>query len=1148
MKDSTDLKRWVAPALAVMLTPLCAAAAGTLEATGSEAVTSASYQSAPAAAVTKTITGTVLDAEGEPLIGASVFVKGTKNGISTNLDGNFTLSGVSEGQEVTISYIGYETMTFKVGAKDTYSITLKTSDNTLDDVVVVGYGTQKRVNLTGAVASVNFEEQAKSRPVTTISNSLAGLLPGVSVMQNSGQPGSDGATIRVRGIGTMNDSSPLVLIDGMEGSMDNVNPNDVENISILKDAASCAIYGSRAANGVILVTTKKGKGRVSVNYSGRVSYVKPTNLIDFVNDYATYMELMNESFTNVGQAAHFSQATIDAWREAAKNPNQLNEIGVPNYVAYPNTNWQDVIFNHDIVQDHNLSLSGSTDKTRFLTSIGYLDNPGLVDRTGIKKYSLRVNLEADITKWLTVGTRMFGNVQDGEAGNFSNANNYMRQTTPGLYPEWNGAYGYPEAPEESATANGLLAFLNNQNGTRKRTNANALAFSRITFFKGFSWTVNFNYKRYWAEDRTWTRAYEKVKFSTGEVMAPATTPDQMSTSFSNSGNWSYTLENLLNYDVTIAQKHNIHALAGYQEWYYYSNSSSGSLKGLIDESINVPSSATEMISIGGSANDRSTRSWFGRVNYDYMGRYLFEANVRMDGNSRYSSHRRWGTFPSFSAGWRISEEAFMENSRNWLNNLKIRASWGKLGNDGGNNVGNYEWQSVYGITDYSFNGKQVTGLAMTGLANADLGWEKSTTVDFGIDLATFNNRLTAVFDIYNKRTTGILTTSTLPITLGGLSAPRVNVAKMDAHGFEISLGWRDRVGKVNYSVNGNMSFNKNEVKSYQGKYWEGWRYLKGTDAQGQPVYGYTRDKNGNYDYTDKNGNITTDDASKVWVNNAGDAFNSSGSSSPIVEDHMLNEYFLMERYKGNGKHFASDGSVLPNGGPKDGMIRTEEDMNWLKAMIDAGYEFWPCKGIGKNKIWYGDLIYADGNGDGIYGNSYDKIFQGVSSTPKFIFGLQASATWNGFDMSMNWAGAAGRKLYWGATTGYNSTGTRVGDGLSRMVVDDHYFYDPDFPDDPRTNINAKNGRLTIGESGYQTHQTSTHYLYNGSYLKLKNLTFGYTLPRNITEKVFAQTVRFYFSGENLLSIQDFPGQDPELGSTPAYTSTRSFAFGANITF
>lgn len=230
------------------------------------------------------------------------------------------------------------------------------------------------------------------------------------------------------------------------------------------------------------------------------------------------------------------------------------------------------------------------------------------------------------------------------------------------------------------------------------------------------------------------------------------------------------------------------------------------------------------------------------------------------------------------------------------------------------------------------------------------------------------------------------------------------------------------------------------------------------------------------------------------------------------------------------------------------MIRTEEDMKWLKAMMDAGYEFRPCKGIAKNKIWYGDLIYADGNGDGIYGNSYDRIFQGVSTTPKFVFGLQASATWNGFDLSMNWAGAAGRKLYWGATTGYNSCGTRVGDGLSRMVVDDHYFYDPDFPDDPRTNINAKNGRLTIGESGYQTHQSSTHYLYNGSYLKLKNLTFGYTLPRNITEKVFAQTVRFYFSGENLLSIQDFPGQDPELGATPAYTSTRSFAFGANITF
>ena len=485
----------------------------------------------------KTIKGVVVDATGEAIIGANVVVKGTTNGIITDIDGNFSLN-VPLNCTLQISYIGYKTKEVKVtDTTSSLSIKLEEDSETLDEVVVVGYGVQKKANLTGAVAAVDFEEQAKSRPVTTVSAALAGLSAGVQVMQNSGQPGSDGATIRVRGVGTLNDANPLVLIDGMEGSMDNVNAQDIESISILKDAASCAIYGSRAANGVILINTKRGKGRVSVNYSGRLSYAQPTNLIDFVNNYADYMELINESFTNIGQPAHFNQSTIDTWREKSLRPNDVNELGVPNYVAYPNTNWQDEIFKNSIINDHNISLSGGTENVRFLTSLGYLDNPGLVDNTGIKKYKVRVNLEADVAKWLTVGTRIYGDMQDQDAGNFSNANNYLRQTTPGIYPEWNGSYGYPEAPEESPTANGILQFLNNQNGTRKETNVNATAFSKITFMKGFTWTFNFNYKRFWKETRTWTHASDQVKFSTGEVIKPGTTPDLMSTSFGNEGNW-----------------------------------------------------------------------------------------------------------------------------------------------------------------------------------------------------------------------------------------------------------------------------------------------------------------------------------------------------------------------------------------------------------------------------------------------------------------------------------------------------------------------------------------------------------------------------------------------------------------------------------
>lgn len=1012
-----------------------------------------------------------------------------------------------------ISYIGYNTKEIKVTeSTKNISIKLEEDSKTLDEVVVVGYGVQKKANLTGAVASVDFEEQAKSRPVTTVSAALAGLSAGVQVMQSSGQPGSDGATIRIRGVGTLNNADPLVLIDGLEGSMDNVNAQDIESISILKDAASCSIYGSRAANGVILITTKKGKGRISVNYSGRISYAKPTRIIDMISNYADYMEWINESGENIGQKGNFNQSTIDLWREKSKDPNGVNELGVPNYVAYPNTDWQKEIFQHGLINDHNLSLSGGTDKTRFLASMGYMDNPGLVDRTGSKQYKMRMNLEADVTSWLTAGARIYGDMTDLEAGNFSNANNYLRQTTPGIYPEWNGQYGYPEAPEESSTANNLLLKLNDTNGSTKKTNVNAAVFSKVTFMKGLTWTFNFNYKRYWYERRTWTHAMDQIKFSTNEIKNAAAKPDMMTTSFANEGNWSYTLENIVNYNTTIARDHNIGVMGGYQEWYKYWNSSNASLQGLIDESINVPSSATEMKSIGGTARDRATRSFFGRVNYDYKGRYLFEANLRYDGNGRYGKDYRWGTFPSFSAGWRISEEAFMAGTRGWLDNLKLRASWGKLGNDGGDDVSEYEYQSVYGITDYSFGGKQVSGLAMTALANAALGWERSTTTDIGLDVNVLRNRLSFEFDYYNKKTTGILYRPSIPITMGGLTAPRMNIAEVSSHGIDVSVSWRDKIGKVDYAVSANFGYTTNEVKKYKGQYKEGW------DADGN------------------------------WYNNKGDVFNDSGSLSPVVEGHKLWEYYMRQPYKGNGNYYNKDGAVNVNGGPKDGIIRTEADMDWVKAMIAAGYEFQPNKTIGKNSIWYGDMIYADLNGDGKYGNSYDYKFQDISKDPKYTFGMQMSASWNGFDISMNWAGAAGRKLYWGATTGYNSTGTRVGLGLSKDIANNHYFYDPENPNDPRTNINAKYPRLTLGESGSQNVVSSTHFLYSGDYLKLKNLTIGYTLPKHVTNKIFAQSIRFYLSGENLFSIDDFPGQDPELGSNPTYTSVRSFAFGTNITF
>lgn len=1063
----------------------------------------------------RSINGKVVDASGEPIIGANVVVKGTTNGTITDIDGNFTLNVPAE-CTLQISYIGYNTQEVKVtSSTNNVNIKMVEDTKTLEEVVVVGYGVQKKVNLTGSVSSVDFEEQAKSRPVTNVSNALAGMSAGVQVMQGSGQPGSDGSSIRIRGIGTLNSSEPLVLIDGMEGSMDSVNPQDIESISVLKDAASSSIYGSRAAAGVILITTKKGTtGKLNVSYSGRFSYAQPTNLIEQVTNYADYMEWINESFENIGQNKHFSQSTIDLWREKSLDPNGLNENGVPNYVAYPNTDWQKALFKHGIIQDHNISVNGGTDKLRVLMSAGYLDNPGLVDNTGIKKYSLRANIEAKVNKWLTVGTRTYASQQDQDPGNFDNANNYLRQTTPGLYPEWNGKYGYPEAPEESATANSILWFLNQSDGEKQKTRFNTTLYSSISPIKGLSWDFNLNYQRYWYESRSWTNPLEKVRFSDGTVMSPATAPSEMSTSFSNESSYNYTLENILRYNTTINKDHDLGVMAGYQEFYYKQNTNSATKKGLIDSSIHTPGSATEMVSIGGGATDRASRSFFGRVNYAYKSRYLFEANIRYDGHSRYDKDHRWGTFPSFSAGWRMSEEAFMEKTRNWLDNLKIRLSYGSLGNNGGTSVGNYESQATYALSSYPFGGILNSGLAISALANPLLEWETSSMTNFGIDLNAFQNRLSFTFDAFYRKTTGILFTPSIPLTVGNKTAPRKNIAEMSTKGVELSLGWQDKIGEVNYSISGNFSYTPNKVDYYKGKLEKTW----------------VEDENGN----------------RYWTySNLGDVASSTGSVNPIIEGHMKNEYFLMNPYKGSGKGFEADGI---HGGPADGMIRTEQDMEWVKAMIANGYSFRPNSSVAKNKIWYGDYVYADLNGDGIYGGSEDREFQNVSSDPKYTFGLQMAASWKNFDISMNWAGQAGFKLYWAPSTGYNSPTTRVGVALGKDIAEDHYFYNPENPEDPRTNINATYGRLVASESGYQNTATSSLYLFNDNYLKLKNLTFGYTFPTAMVQKANISNLRLYMSIENVFSIDKYPGQDPELGASPKYTSVRQFAFGVNLSF
>lgn len=445
-----------------------------------------------------TVSGVVIDENGETLPGVSVVEVGTTNGVLTDLNGHYTLKTTSAKPSVSFSYIGYQTTTLLLNGRTKLDVQMKVETKVLDEVVVVGYGVQKKVNLTGSVTSINFADQTEGRPIMSVSSALSGLAAGMNVTQASGQPGSDGATIRVRGNGTFNTNSPLVLVDGIEWSMDNVNPNDIESISVLKDAASTAIYGTRAANGVILITTKNGKGKPQISYSYSGVVQMPYNNLSFVSDYARYMGLVNEACDNVNTKGIFSQESIDRWRAASADPNGLNEHGVPNYVAYPNTDWFDEVFDTGYSQEHNLSVSGSSEKVKYMLSLGYLDNQGVMNRWNLdsstQKINFRTNLEAKIVKWMTVGTRLYGQKQDYGMANISNGFKYLYQTTPGVYPGEPNYWGRAAlASEESSNANNIFGQMTGATGFNTVWRLNASVYGIITPYKGLNIEGTFNY-------------------------------------------------------------------------------------------------------------------------------------------------------------------------------------------------------------------------------------------------------------------------------------------------------------------------------------------------------------------------------------------------------------------------------------------------------------------------------------------------------------------------------------------------------------------------------------------------------------------------------------------------------------------------------
>ena len=1087
----------------------------------------------------KVITGKVSDDTGEAILGVSVAVKGTTNGAITNFDGVFTLSNVSEGETITVSCIGFIKQEFIVRSQNVYNITMLEDSKLLDEVVVVGYGTQKKINLTGSVASVG-SEQLSGRATPNLAASLAGLAPGVRVTQGRGTPGDENVSIQIRGLGSINGSSPMILVDGVVADMTSLNPEDIENISFLKDAASAAIYGSRAANGVVLVTTKKGKGAPKVTFTSQIASQRAYSVLKFMSDMPTWMRLHNQAqLNNTLVASYYQEETIKAWEAANANPNGIytdpitgNQI--PNWLAYPNTDWAQIMFQPNIFHQHSVSVSGGSDNSKYLLSGNFMNNPGTLENTGLQRFNIRANVESKVSNFLTVGTQTWATKEFKEPG--STSMTYLYQAYPGINPKHNGLYGAAEDPSMPNMNNVLLSVASN-GGMNESIDINTIWFANMDIWKGISAEAKFHYREAQEQQEQYDRNLPRYRFREGtdRPVENIGVLDNATSYRSSYYSTRYTADLLLRYAQTFGD-HDINAFAAYEQYYTKTARFSATKKGLIDWNITDITSVINMDAIGGDAKQAmAILSYFGRLNYGYKSKYLFEANFRADGSSRFAPGHRWGQFSAFSAGWRVSEESFFEPLRSAISNMKLKASYGELGNQVS---GYYDWQSTYSKVNVVFDESVQSGVVFSQLPNFQMSWEKTATTNLGLELGLLNNRLSLEFDYYMRKTRDMLVRPPQYLTMGsgttsaGITTPMVNAATLTNNGFDINLRWNDKVGSLRYMISANLGYSTNNITGYSGEL--KYELDPGTlDVWGNPTWRYT---------------------------NVGDAMTMSGSNA-IVEGHSYYEYFIRRPYAGTGTYYNSDGSVDPNGGPTDGMIRTRADLDWVRDMIAAKYSFNNLTvGTGAGNLWYGTLLFEDANGDGRYGTTDDRVFIGKSSLPKFTFGLNMSAEWKNFDMNMAWSGRYGSYHYI-TERGVNSSSSGQTEALPYDAEKLFYSYDAlaaaanggnndyDPAKDPNANYLAQFPRLL--NTSATTMVASTFYLYNTSYLNLSTLQMGYTLPHQWTNKVKISKLRLHFEGGNMLVIKSkaFRGVNPEQGSsTNVYPNNRMYSGGVTITF
>lgn len=747
-----------------------------------------------------TVTGKVYDVSGEPIIGASVVIQGTTQGTITDMDGAFQLKA-QPSQTLVVSFLGYKDVILPIGNKNNFKVTLEEDSKKLDEVVVVGYATQKKVNLTGSVASVSSKD-IQDIPVANTATLLQGRLPGLVLTQNGAQAGNDNPEIRIRGIGTFGNNTPMVLIDGVEGSLSQISeiPSaDIDNISVLKDAASAAIYGVRAANGVILITTKRGQAssRVKVSYSGSYTLQTPGIVPDYVDSY-NWALMRNEVNPDT-----FSPEALQ----------KLKDGSDPDH--YANTNWLDAVLRNASMHQHHLSVSGGSENTHFMASVAYSNQDGIMVKTGVERFSFRSNLDTRYKRF-TFGLNLSGNKNNvtapavapsGEGGIMRFVSWFTRPTVPVMYS--NGHYGYVDGSSMSAEmVKNPVELMSLGHRSNEYWRFNGKAFAGIELWEGLKFQTSLAY----AFDLNATKSYtpkSPARYDAdGNIVKAAGETNKEEDYWYRNATW--TNENLLTYNKQF-DKHNINVLLGHSVIGSRFYKTTASIQGFPTENIYELKGGTINPGATGESEEYKLQSFFGRVNYSYDDRYLFEFNIRHDGSSRMPKANRYATFPSLSAGWVFSNEGFMKDYRNFSLG-KLRLSWGKLGNQ---EIGNYAYAATLGASgNYFFDqgADKQAGMVQTSVPNENIKWETTRSVNIALDLGFFNNRIQTTFEWFDKKTSDILMQLAMPgIFLGSLSAPYQNVGAVRNRGWEWTVNYSDSRGDWAWNAGFNLSRVKNEI-------------------------------------------------------------------------------------------------------------------------------------------------------------------------------------------------------------------------------------------------------------------------------------------------------------------------------------------------